>query len=208
MNIYSYKLTHDYGLAPNPFWGVMSLAVCKGSIRRNKKLQTGDWIIGTAGSAVGAPEDLIYAMKVEKIIPFDEYWNDPQYSWKKPVPNGSLMQMYGDNFYHTDEHGVVIQEPSAHSQDKGHADKDKKGRNVLLSKHFYYFGNHTVKIPAHLHPVIYKGRNFHYKAIPEKIRTEFIDWLESNYHTGIYGDPINWKEYELPPLDIYRSEDD
>ena len=30
MHCFRYKLNHDYGLAPNPFGGVMTLAVCKG----------------------------------------------------------------------------------------------------------------------------------------------------------------------------------
>ena len=98
MNLYSYKMDHDYGLAPNPFWGFMSLAVCKGKIRRNKNLQIGDWIIATGGKSLGYENCLIYAMKVEKIISFDEYWNNPNYGCKIPVMNGTLSQLYGDNF--------------------------------------------------------------------------------------------------------------
>ena len=48
MHCVSYILNHDYGLAPNPFGGVMTLAVCKGDIRKNKNLAVGDWQIGTA----------------------------------------------------------------------------------------------------------------------------------------------------------------
>ena len=44
MHCFRYKLDHDYGLAPNPFGGVITLAVCKGDIRRNKNLDVGDWI--------------------------------------------------------------------------------------------------------------------------------------------------------------------
>ena len=41
---------------------------------------------------------LVYAMKVENKITFDEYWQDEKYINKRPVLNGSLLQMYGDNF--------------------------------------------------------------------------------------------------------------
>lgn len=39
MHCFRYKLNHDYGLAPNPFGGVMTLAVCKGDIRKIRILQ-------------------------------------------------------------------------------------------------------------------------------------------------------------------------
>ena len=34
---------------------------------------------------------------------FDQYYNDPRFQCKKPIKNGSLVQMYGDNVYHTDK---------------------------------------------------------------------------------------------------------
>lgn len=47
MSYFSYVVEHDYGLAPNPFGGYCSLAVCKPGIRGNENLKIGDWIIGT-----------------------------------------------------------------------------------------------------------------------------------------------------------------
>lgn len=46
MNCFRYKIEHDYGFAPNPFHGTLSLATCKGPIRQNKNLKVGDWIVG------------------------------------------------------------------------------------------------------------------------------------------------------------------
>ena len=43
--IYSYVLRIDDGAAPNPFWGLCTLTICKPAIRRNA--QIADWIIGT-----------------------------------------------------------------------------------------------------------------------------------------------------------------
>lgn len=65
MHCFRYKLNHDFGLAPNPFGGIMTLAVCKGDIRRSKNLQIGDWIIGTGSKKMRRDGQLIYAMKVE-----------------------------------------------------------------------------------------------------------------------------------------------
>lgn len=114
MHLFSYKLEHDYGLAPNPFGGTMSLAVCRGQIRNSKVLQLGDWIVGTGSVAMGNLYHLIFAMKVEEIVSFDDYWSDSRFQFKKPVLSGTLVQMYGDNFYHTVD-GHLVQEPSAHS---------------------------------------------------------------------------------------------
>lgn len=30
MHLFSYRVEHDYGLAPNPFGGTISFAVCRG----------------------------------------------------------------------------------------------------------------------------------------------------------------------------------
>lgn len=68
MNCFRYKLEHDYGFAPNPFHGVLSLATCKGDIRNNKHLEIGDWIIGLGSVAMNNLNHLIFAMKLEEKI--------------------------------------------------------------------------------------------------------------------------------------------
>ncbi len=59
MYIYSYVLRYDDGVAPNPFFGFCTLAVCKPVIRR--KAQVGDWIIGT-----GSKENVNIMLKLER----------------------------------------------------------------------------------------------------------------------------------------------
>lgn len=207
MHLFSYRVEHDFGLAPNPFGGTMSLAVCKGDIRKNKYLQIGDWVVGTGSVSMKNVGRLIYAMKVEEIISFDEYWNDPRFQYKKPILNGTLVQMYGDNFYHT-VNGLMVQEPGAHSnpdleQRVKLYNKDVRGKRVLLSKTFYYFGDNCPLIPAELQTICSPGRPIKYKNITEDQIKSFVSWLESNYSIGIHGDPCNWKEFKLPKLDIY-----
>ena len=201
MNIFSYVLKHDYGLAPNPFGDFCTLAVCKPDIRKNKNLKIGDWVIGTAGQRLGKPNQLIYAMKVEEKISFEDYWSDPRFQYKKPITNGSLVQMYGDNFYHKDKNtGKWIQENSAHSETSTspnltHLDTDISGKQVLISQHFYYWGDCAPEVPDDFLEVIHKGRGFKYKKTPNKIKQSFINWITENYQHGIQGDPISWKNY-------------
>jgi hypothetical protein len=41
-------VARDYGFAPNPFFGVCTLATCKPKIR--KAAAIGDWVVGTGSS--------------------------------------------------------------------------------------------------------------------------------------------------------------
>lgn len=199
-------MVHDYGLAPNPFGAYCTLAVCKPLIRNNNNLEIGDWIIATGGVKLHAPDHLIYAMKVSEIITMQKYWNDKRFQYKKPIPNGSLMQIYGDNIYHYDEN---VKNPkitdwqqadSAHSLDGGKLNVNHRnvdvghGSNVLVATEFYYWGENAIPIPSNLKDVCHKGIGMRYDKIEESVRSKFVEWLRSKYRPGIYGKPTNWKK--------------
>ena len=61
MKLLKYVMTSDKGLAPNPYFGVCSLALCTPN-HRNARLDVGDWIVGHSSKATG--NKLIYAMRV------------------------------------------------------------------------------------------------------------------------------------------------
>ncbi len=204
MKVYSYLVEHDLGLAPNPFGQYCTLAVCKPKIRKSGKLQLGDWIIGTGSKALEETSNrkvrnhLIYAMEVSEIISLEEYWNDNRFQYKKPIMNGTLISMYGDNFYHLDEKGNWIQEDSAHANIDGtpnlnHLKIDTSGKNALISDFFYYFGDSRQSIPESLIEICHVGIGE--KVLSDELATIFIEWLKSNFKTGIHGDPINWIEH-------------
>lgn len=116
--------------------------------------------------------------------------------------------MYGDNIYHTSSNGVVVQEPCAHSLvdntvNQEHLKRDVRGKNVLYSRHFYYFGDTAPKVPKVLVPICCTSRNYSYKKVSDELIGSFVSWIESNYTIGIHGDPCNWKEFKLPKLDVY-----
>ena len=80
----------------------------------------GDWIVGLGSKSMGNLHHIVFAMKVEEKLTFDQYWNDARFQCKKPNLNGSLIEIYGDNVYHTDEStGKVIQEELCPQQDNG-----------------------------------------------------------------------------------------
>jgi hypothetical protein len=207
MRIYSYLIEHDFGLAPNPFGGYCTLAVCKPKIRKSKNLKKGDWIIGTGSKALENVSGkvysgkLIYAMRVDEIITFEQYWNDERFQYKKPNLNGSLQAIYGDNIYHK-ESGVWIQSDSAHSLEGGepnlkHLKKDIGGENVIISENFYYFGDQAPKIPSALANIAHTGVGE--KLVLEKYHKALFEWLFT-FEKGIKGDPINWIIYNQHQL--------
>jgi hypothetical protein len=148
--LYAYAITRDFGFAPNPFHGTCTLATCKPDIRKGAKV--GDWILGIGGSNIkGASRKCILLMKVTKKISFQEYWEDSNYSIKKPLRNGSRVRMLGDNIYHRDADSSWLQEDSHHSQPDGSVNqvnlaRDTKSDNVLISNCFLYFGETAVPL--------------------------------------------------------------
>lgn len=197
MNYFSYVIEHDYGLAPNPFGGYCTLAVCKPDIRGNKNLQIGDWIIGTGGKKLNRQNHLILAMKLEEKITFQQYWEDPRFQYKKPLINGSLVQMYGDNFYNkNNKTDKWIQNASAHTviDKEKHLKRDTSSEIVLVSQDFYYLGDKSKRIPNNFETICKKGPGMKYKELAQ-IGPDFIEWIQSKFDKGITGDPINWTEY-------------
>lgn len=200
MNFYTYKITRDYGFAPNPFFGICTLATCKPDIR--KKAQIGDWIFGTGSSELNNPYTLIFAMKVSNIITFNEYWFDPIYNRKKPNMNYSLVQMYGDNIYHKSESGDWNQANSHHSNEDGSLNKKNlktdttKTENVLISNQFYYFGRECITIPEELKHDLYNlGRN--YKEIKNhEAANTMIKYLENKFVLGYQAKPILFDKFK------------
>ena len=202
MGYYSYKVEHDFGLAPNPFGRYCTLAICKGDIRRSKRLKIGDWIFGTGSAKLKNLGYLVYAMKVSEKISLEAYWDDVRFQYKKPVLNGSIVQLYGDNIYHKDQDGNWIQDDSAHSEiegvkNEGHLLADTRGEYVLIATEFYYFGDQAIKVPEKYKKICNDGRNVKGPAIPIEQADGLVKWLKANYENGIQGDPINWKKYKV-----------
>ncbi|MCM5705329.1 hypothetical protein [Larsenimonas salina] len=162
MKIHSYVVEHDLGFAPNPFWGFLTLANCKPRIRKFSNV--GDVVIGTGSANYGKQNFLVYWMKIDKIINFNEYWNNPIYDTKKPNLYGSMFQQYGDNIYFTDSDGIIRQIDSFHSLPNGIISEENLARDVLftdrvlISNEFAYFGKSAPKIPSEFSNFVIKGQ--------------------------------------------------
>lgn len=200
MAFLSYKMVRDYGFAPNPFHGVCTLATCKPQVR--KAANEEDWIIGTGAVTRQLEGRLIYLMKVNGVLTFNEYWEDRRFQCKKPVANGSLTQIHGDNIYHS-VNGNWIQVESQHSLPNGesnehHIKTDTSGENVLFSYDYYYFGDNNLELPEQFLEVNCPAQGFKY--VEQDLGITLVDWVSNNYEIGIHGNPIDWKDYRQRTL--------
>lgn len=183
-HLYIYVVDRDFGFAPNPFHGYCTLATCKPKIRSHA--QIGDWIMGVGGRRLNATGKIIYLMKVSEILTFNEYWSDVRFNRKRPVRNGSLVMMVGDNIYHQEsESDTWIQEDSHHSNPDGTTNQknlatDTSADKVLVSNHFYYFGKSA--LPIDLASIGYKNHIGESKKLitSEDVATFFYELAQQN----------------------------
>jgi len=194
MKYFNYKVARDFGFAPNPFGGICTLATCKPRIRTAANI--GDWVIGTASKLLKCENNIIYAMKVTDKISFNEYFNLPEYQFKKPVMNGSLVKMYGDNIYVQNKEGLWNQLDSHHSLADGvlnthNLNKDTGSNCVLVSTHFYYFGQSHIQTKYKDSFIKKQG----FKYLDEKVGSEVIKFISNNYEVGLIGNPINFSSF-------------
>lgn len=198
-NVYLYVVARDFGFAPNPFHGMCTLATCKPAIRNTA--QIGDWIFGLGGTKLKAVGKCIYAMKVTDKITYNQYWEDPTYNDKKPVRNGTKKMIIGDNIYHYNEIDKTwFQAHSHHSNIDGtinahNLERDTHSKNVLISKHFYYFGNEAPIVPEEiLRGIGYKNKIGHNKY-DYHLAKELVDWIELEHFESknlVLGSPFNF----------------
>ena len=185
MKLFSYVLSVDDGAAPNPFWGWCTLAICKPIIRR--VAQPGDWIVGIGPAHKPTRGKLIYAMRVEEVLPLDEYFNDPRFQKKKPQAGAKDSRSgVGDNVYYKVRGDWAILPGGTHTH--ANMKKDTRGRNVLVARHFYYFGRDAVTLPDNL-KLLAQGGQGHRSWFPLTYIQMLSEWLAKTHQPGIRGDP-------------------
>jgi hypothetical protein len=202
--IYSYVLRYDDGAAPNPFWGVCTLTICKPAIRRTAAV--GDWVIGT-GSANATCNDgkqhdlsgsLVYAMRVTHILTLAEYDQICQKQHRGKIPdieNPDWRRRMGDCLYDYRSGTTPTIRPGVHNE--GNRERDLSGVNALLSTHFYYFGELAVPLPTLLHPIIKKSQG-HRKIEDEQLVQLFERWIAPFPRNIVAGDPQLKHEFDGP----------
>ncbi|MFV0456843.1 MAG: hypothetical protein ACK5NQ_17995 [Pseudomonas sp.] len=215
MRLFSYKMTHDTGFAPNPFGHTLTLATCKPQIRRSKK--QGDWIAGftskaLTGDRVGE-ERLIYLMQVGKKLHLRDYFGDPLFQDKTPnLGKSGPVPKAGDNIYRplvpgAFEPGHFEQVRNPNHWDTG-ADapsdddlrRDVSGQYALIADEFYYFGAQAISLPEAVRPALPRGQSAHGIQPSEALAERFISFIRSRYQPGRHGHPTQWPKDELASM--------
>jgi hypothetical protein len=155
VNLFSYIVACDAGFSPNPFWGYCTLACCKPTIRRTASV--GDLIVGLSPKGLG--HRVVYVMRVTGKMSFADYWRDRRYERKRPNLQLNERRACGDNIYRPLAGGRFRQQPSGHSMDDGRGDertkaKDLRGRFVLVSRDFVYYGAKAIELPPRFRGLI------------------------------------------------------
>ena len=182
--VFSYIVKRDYGFAPNPFYGTLTLATCKPKIR--KLADVGDFLIGNATASEG--NKLIFMAKISEVMTFDTYWTSPRFQPKKPVMNGSLKKLYGDNIYHHDQNGNWLQENSHHSLADGSVNMENLNRDtsttdrVLICENFFYLGKSMFHVPKEFTSCIHKWIGHHCPDL--SVAQKLWNYLKTRYPDG------------------------
>ena len=204
MTIFTYRLKHDTGFAPNPFHNTLTLATCKPGIRSTKKI--GHWIAGfssleLANNAAqqGVPigrNALIYLAQISDVMSLDDYYNDKRYGKKIPPQhyNGDAISCAGDNIYCPDP-----TEPDGYRQiSQIHHDSDSKmtdisGVNALICEEFYYLGREGREIPENISVRVPPGpANYGWKTDNPIAEQSLLQWVRENFGRGQLGFPCLW----------------
>jgi hypothetical protein len=208
LRLFSYKMTHDTGFAPNPFHGFLTLANCKPCIRKCKNKS--DWIAGFSSSQLNndkvGEERLVYLMKVTNKITYDEYWNNNEYECKKPkLESKHIFEKAGDNIYKpVSLNKKTFEQINNKFHDESQKEHDLSGNFVLVSNHFYYFGGSPIQIPLEVRPDIPKGQSSNGNLTHDsEIKKKFIHYIESNYTKGLINMPDGMKS-EINPAKVNK----
>jgi len=196
--LFTYCIPSDKGAAPNPFWGVCTLVICKPVIRR--VAQVGDWIVGTGSvdSPIGnASGKVVYAMQVSQKMTIEEYdkYVKKHIPQKKPDwTNDDVRRRLGDAIYDFSTKPPEVRK-SIHNE--SHRERDQRGDYALLSNHFYYFGDKPRKLPKELEPIVKQGPGHRSKS-NDPYLGDFMNWLEGLglEPNKLYGKPQKqlWKD--------------
>jgi len=157
-------------------------------IRRNA--EPGDTVIGTGSARCGLSGKLIYAMRVEAVLTFEQYWKS--YPSKQPSPSTQVKAL-GDNIWHRDASGNWCCAAGARHGERNRQ-RDLKGRNVLVSREYYYFGRDAITIPDRFRRLIAPTQG-HKNTNDSHLISRFWEWVAANApKLGRIGLPFDFAE--------------
>lgn len=143
--LFTYKVAHDGGSAPNPYGGICTLAICKPKIR--SVAEPGDVVVGFG--CMNEARRIIYCMVVKESLPWDKYIKRCNDSIKGKIPTSNKHQ--GDCIWRDANNYEDARKSWSRHDGREDFERDvKNGKNVLIGEKFWYFGSHdknSITIP-------------------------------------------------------------
>lgn len=116
--LFSYVVDHDHGYAPDPEDELCTLVHCKfGGIHGRRNIveiaEEGDWILGTGGAGYlsAGHGRIIYLMRVDKKIPFQDYISSPDYRHRfdcHDPGHGNKYALLSSHFFYFGRNAIDI----------------------------------------------------------------------------------------------------
>tara|TARA_B100000795_G_C22660896_1_gene384041 strand:- start:113 stop:661 length:549 start_codon:yes stop_codon:yes gene_type:complete len=163
--LYSYILACDVGSAPCVERGCLSIAICKQVMRKNARV--GDTIVGISGYKLGKEKKILFIATITKMVTMEEYGKSTR----------------SDSIYTSD---LKLKPNPFH--DCSNYERDLKGKNVILSKDFIYFGKNNIPVPNNLQGIVPGRETRSTLNIPFKKKLMALFAAEKINGTGKRGD--------------------
>ena len=194
--LFSYCIPVDDGAAPNPYWDVCTLVICKPVIRRTAEV--GDWIVGTGSTRFGFANKVVYAMEVTEKMTMKDYdaYCRSQLPGKIPdARNPDYTRRVGDCIYDFSTNPATIRK-SVHNE--GNRMTDTNGKYALLSDHFYYFGKNPLDLEPQLVDIVKQGQG-HRSTSNDPYFHEFVEWILKQTHAKntMTGEPYLKLDFDI-----------
>jgi hypothetical protein len=192
MKLYTYLLRYDYGSAPNPYWGICTLVICKPVIRRTADI--GDWVVGFCSASFENnkyPCHIVYAMKVTRKMTMKEYDEYCEKQHPEKIPEWDIddyCRRVGDCIYDYSSGGEPVQRIGVHTEEN--IERDLAGKYALVSRHFYYFGDTPIELHDDLMPIVHQSQG-HKSNKNAEYADKFVDWIKKGGYVinTLYGEP-------------------
>lgn len=182
--LYTYIVQQDTGLAPNPYWGWCTLAVCTPN-HQGSRVEVGDWIAGFLSKA--RDHRFLYAVEVSEILDLDDYFRDPRFVEKKPDLRGNWQERCGDNFYSRREDGTWKQHRNRFHIGEDIKEQDTRHAKVFMGTQFWYLGRSAEIVPTRLKSLV-GGRGARVNHDPALV-TDFCKWVKKRFSAGVLDFP-------------------